>query len=346
MQLTKRKKSKTLVILLACLLGVSTLSACTNENPTSFRAYWTADATLPESLGFSERLEYDVTFTAGTSSLANYSVNYLNGKYETALTTKQVEGSSEIIYVYETKLTMDVVYTYKTESTTPLKDSVTTRVEFRNADELLQPISSHKEFVCHSPMSSAASLEDCYQKYDYVIDTTYEGKKGATSVTSYLLDDETGERLINSDGTFAIGEGTSYKKNFTINDKKNAYLDNEQLLFAIRGIEANSSTSEKILVYSPLTAAMQTINVSFSSSKSEEFTFNRNGVDSKNSIEYYPVSLSISSKNPGATQTAWIAKKNASGENVHRNLMLRLITPLSYGLGSLTYSLTSATISV
>ena len=65
----------------------------------------------------------------------------------------------------------------------------------------------------------------------------------------------------------------------------------------------------------------------------------------KSTITYRPVSMVLDEKNPGATQTAWIAKKpeTSSNSNVNRNVLLRLETPLSYGLGSLVYTLNSAT---
>ena len=72
-----------------------------------------------------------------------------------------------------------------------------------------------------------------------------------------------------------------------------------------------------------------------------EFTFTLDGSDAKKAINYVPFSVSISSDNPGATQTVWIAKTEDPLKNTYRNVILRLETPIAYGAGSLVYELTS-----
>ena len=120
-------------------------------------------------------------------------------------------------------------------------------------------------------------------------------------------------------------------------------MDNEQLLLALRGIPT-STTSAKVLAYSPFTESVQRVSINFASEASENFTFTNNGTETTTAIAYRPVSIVLDEKNPGATQTVWIAKPTPStSSNKFRNMMLYLETPLSYAMGSLQYKLISAT---
>ena len=119
------------------------------------------------------------------------------------------------------------------------------------------------------------------------------------------------------------------------------YLDNEQLIFALRAMAAKTS-SAKLQVYSPFAEAVQKVGITFNAEESAEFTFLKNGTEETKALTYRPASIVLDEKNPGATQTAWVAKTTDSTKNEYRNVVLKLETPLSYGLGSLIYTLKSA----
>lgn len=333
---------KKIVSLTAMLLSAALLSACTNTSQkVVFSDYWTADANVPAYAdSVTESLEYDVSYEA-SSGLGAYTLHYANGKYVTDLTTEKYtdENGERYIYVYETNLTIDVTYQLGSE-TKEFKDKVYSLVKFEKAANSLRPISSHKEIVCASPnnTSGAKTLSDCYTEYDCVVDTTYNAAldNGNSKIEYYKTTEEGRELNGNSDHSFEI------------DTSKINYLDNEQLLFALRGINPSSSTSPSFLVYAPFVNKVQEIKTSFSTKTGEEFSFTKNGTAVKSTINYYPVSLSINDKNPGSTQTAWIAQKTELSEstnNVYRNVMLRLETPIAYSYGTLIYTLKSATFS-
>ena len=140
-------------------------------------------------------------------------------------------------------------------------------------------------------------------------------------------------------------EATPLTSNFSIDTKKYTYLDNEQLLFALRGLDPSSTSAPKFLVYNAFADVVQTIKVSFSSETGEDFEIVKNGTTVKDTIPYYSADVSIDSKNPGATQTAWLAKAIDPSVNTYRNVVLRLEAPLSYNLGTLVYKLKSANFS-
>ena len=311
------KFGKKLISALALTLSATTLIACGAPNQkVTFKEYWFADANVTPSTVL-EELVYDVEFEAASGLASNdYKVDYKNGEYKTKLTL------TENVYRYETSLTIDVIYSVGSE-TLEKQDTMTSWVEMEKTAKL-QPIASHKEFVSHTPANGGSSLETCFIKYAYSVDTTYdENGLGGKSV---VVNNETEKTL---------------EKTFTVEDKYTC-LDNEQLLLALRGL-SQSTTSAAISTYAPFSGTVQTLNVKFSSlAKGTEFTFERGGTSVKEVVEYYPVSLSINAQLPGATQTVWIAKTDNAQSNKNRNVILQLETPLSYNLGSLIYKLTSA----
>lgn len=316
-------KHKKLSLLATLALGVTFLSACTGmTKPTTFSDNWKTNPNAGAEVW--EKLTYKVHHEPKDGLISNYKVEYKNGTYTTTLYTESKNGLT--YYFYETILNIDVVYTYGNESAT-FTDHVKTEAEFLRSADNLRPLSSKKEFISHSPVNGAVEkLEDCYYAYDYTLVTTYNElsealSKGTTTVTQ------------------RVGENThEHTSNFEIEDDVR-YLDNEQLLFALRGINVSSASSTATLaVYAPFTRAVQEVSAAFSTStESSTFTFTRNGEQKERTINYRTVELSLNTKNPGSKQRLWIAEK--AENNVNRNLILRMETQVSYELGSLIYTL-------
>lgn len=317
------KHGKKFLSAIALTLCAATLTACAGTSQkVTFEEYWLEDAGIapnvsPETV--LEALEYDVEFKKASGLNDDYDVYYENGVYKTKLTL------NEGVYRYETSLSIDVTYTVDGQSETK-SDSIVSWVEFKK-NAKLQPIKSHKEIVCRSPEGGGATIETCYKEYNYTVDTTYnENGLGGKSV------------IVNND---PLANNDPQEKTFTVEDKYTC-LDNEQLLFALRGLSQSTSTSS-VSVYAPFSGVVQTINVGYSSlEKGTEFTFKKNGVSNKQVINYYPVSVKINAQLPGETQTAWIAETTNAHSNTFRNLILQLETPLAYNLGTLIYTLKSA----
>lgn len=321
-------KTKKLLPVLALILGMSSLSACTeNDQNIEFGNYWNSNATVAYEQ-IDETLTYGVTFekAAGYEALG-YTLSYSDGTYVTQLKSEQLDGKN--VYRYTTALNIKVTYQYGTSEPVTLEDSIVTESVFLDAANNLRPISSSKKVISNSPNNGGASkVENCYISYNYEITTTYnENGKNATC------------KIVNNAKPDApVTQETA----FSISTKKYSYLDNEQLLFALRGFPSNSSSS-KVQIYSPFLDTTQKINLSFSSEEGKEFTLKENGEDVKKNITYIPVSLTIDGNNPGATQKAWIAKTTNPQKNTNRNVMLQLETPLSYNIGKLVYTLNSVT---
>lgn len=319
-------KRKNIFSCAALLLATSCFAACANTSQkTSFNSNWQTDSTVIQN-DLTETLEYNVRFEKSTPTQNDFSLDYTNGTYTTSLKTEYSEG--RIIYIYESTLQIDVIYQFGQESK-QLTDRVYSHVEFEDADSFLRPLSSYKETLSHSPANGATSLDKCYETYHHSIDIKYTENGAGEMVYKNLADENSKDQ----------------KESFKVSTKKYTHLDNEQLLFAIRGINPSQSTTAKFNVYSPFINRAQKVKVSFDSATSRDFTFTKNGTSIKETIQYYPVKIALDETNPGATQTAWVAKSTSTTSNVYRNVVLRLETPLSYNLGSLVYELKSATFS-
>ena len=323
----KRKKLSTL---LALVLGLTAFSGCTNsDQKILFGNFWNTNA-VDTNEAIHETLVYDVNFEASETSLVEYSLAYKDGTYTTVLTSEKVED--KIVYTYETTLNITAQYTLN-GVTEECADVITSTVKFYAAAYGLQPISSEKEINASAPTAiTGTKVSDCYQQFHYSTKVVYNDNctAGTATVVYYPT----------------TGEATTEEREFEIDQDKFSYLDNEQVILALRAIR-NSTSSAKLNVYTPFVEAVQKVAVSFNTEESAEFSFYKNGSEEKvtSAITYRPVTLVLDEKNPGATQTAWIAKKSdvSNTANTNRNVMLRLETPLSYGLGTLIYTLNSAT---
>lgn len=313
------KHRKKILSAIALTLCAATLTACSTTSPKiTFVKYWLEDASVTPT-NVLEKLEYDVTFKKASGLNNAYTVDYKNGVYTTELSLKGDE------YTYKTSFSINVIYTVGGESAEET-DSINTWVKFKRTAKL-QPLASHKEIVSSSPNSGGTTIKTCYAKHNYTVDTTYnENGLGGKCV------------IVNNDPE---SKNDPQERTFTVEDKY-TYLDNEQLLFALRGISQSTATAS-VSVYAPFSGVVQNVNLTYSTLQKEtEFEFQKGDTQIKQVINYYPVSMKINANLSGATQTAWIAETTSTHSNTFRNVMLQLETPLSYNLGSLIYKLKSA----
>ena len=310
------KKRKIYTSIACALLCASTLTACAGIDYTvPLTDYWYNNyATTPSKV--EETLVYKVTFEA-SSSLAkqDWSVTYNEGTYTTTLT--KGEGT----YIYTASLTIGGKFFYGANEHA-FTDSVTSTVIFN--DKSKAPISSIKEVISTSPVNNPTEtyyFSETHQK----VATTYEAdlSKGTCVITD-------------------VKNNTSTTTTFEIDDKY-TYLDNEQLLFALRGL--NQKTSPSFYVYAPFSRKVQTIEATFDALKSDEtFSFDTGdgNPEQLRAIPFYPITLGIDDKNSGAPQTIWLAEMSNPQNNTYRNVILQMRTTLAYNVGTFTYSLKTA----
>jgi hypothetical protein len=176
------------------------------------------------------------------------------------------------------------------------------------------------------------TIEECYVKYNYTVETTYDEQLNGTSVQTIYYD--------------AVDANTPAKEphvtttNFVARNDSYTTLDNEQLIFALRGI--STFTSQKFNVYNNAWKRSQLVGLTAQAETSEEFSLKINGEDKKATIAYIPVSLGIQETNSGSSHTLWIAKTTERTNNAYRNVVLHFSIPLYSAYGTFNYNLVEA----
>lgn len=321
---------KKLTFISAMALSAALLVGCSTTPKATLSANWYADTSITNAInGTYEQLTYDVTYQSAGSSNKYYSVKYENGTYVTTLTNDIYtwkDGTKEEVYKLETCLTISGTYTMGTSSIS-FDDKVESVTYFRPVTSNLTPIYTEKHINSTSPLSlSPADAEQMCVNYNYSNYIVYEKDLSSATVTS-----------VNHKK-----EDSKVSKTYDLN-VSGSIFDNEAVLFAGRGINfisgsTNNSVSVNASVLSPEVGRVQTVNYAFSSSQNTKLTLNGKEVE----IPTATVSLSLSEDYSGAKQTVVYAQK-ADGVNTYRNALVSMQTNLSYSLGSLVYTLSSAT---
>ena len=318
-------KRKSVVAISTLLIASSLLASCGGgSNKVTFGAYWYKDSSVSAEVGAIETLSYGVSFTPGAGIGKNYDISYSNGEYVT--TFGLVEENGKTFYRLSSTMTIDVTYTFNGNTET-FTDNTVSVVEFEK-NTALTPIKSYSSIQSHTPQQSNKTNEisGCYTAFDYSVTVTYNGAGG----NSIVVDNDTDKQMPHE---FTFRDADDY-----------TFIDNEQLYFAMRGLQPTNTT---LLVYAPFSKSVQKIQANFGTKVTgEEFTFIRNDETeaSKHTIDYYPVNLLLAEKNPGAPQlvkVACITNDNPKRNN-NRNIILEIQTPLAYNLGTLSYKLKSA----
>ena len=319
------KKRQFAAAISSALCAALLLSSCSSGSATSFSSNWYSDTTLNTAIaGTTETLVYRVGLEPDSGANSAYSVMYSDGTYTATLTVESVNG--ENLYCYRTSLEISNQYYFGDEVSDVKADKVTSEVYFRSTQAGLRPVSSFKEVESRSPaLLTPESLNSCYIDYHFSVQIEYEpdGSAGKSTYTDLTAE-----------------EPSPRTSDFSIETGDNSYIDNEEILFALRGVTYDSAKSFQ--VYNASVDRVQTVRATPSESDSDSFDFSIGGEEGAHSITYYPVSIGIAEEQSGGTQTAWYAGTTDTRRNTYRNVMLRLETPLAYSLGTLVYELQSA----
>ena len=319
---------------LLMLLPLTLLTACGGETPAlSFNANWYRNTALKSDIQNTyEHLEYEVTFESTPQD--GFSVNYANGIYKTELKDGPVMLESGLLngYIYTTDLSISVSFTLDGKTSEIYEDSVHTEIEFLSAAEGLKPVKSFREVVSHSPVTKAPNrsladpLESCYAAFH----------------NSYLI--EYNEALTSASVTFtdysSFGTPNEEKVNYKLGGK-GTFLDNDQLTFALRGLNLSTSASFRTLDY--VNRTWKNVQLPTATGLTESVNFEMDGVPVQTDIDAYSISVGYAGDYGGQSQVMVLAKTTDANANTYRNVMLRLESPILYSLGTLRYKLVKAT---
>lgn len=326
---------KPLIAGLALLLPVAILCGCTGKVNVTINANWYRNTALSDSISDThEKLEYKVTFQAPQKE-TNFSLKYDEGSYVTELTSETYrfeDGFTELVYVYRTSLNITGRYTLGGVTGETFTDSVETETVFRNAKLQLQPIKSQKTVHTTSPIAlpytEATDLSQVTKVYHYTATATYAND---LSSMKYSYRDLTAEKE----------EEALTEREYQLNTNV-TYLDNDQLLFALRGI--NLATEVTLSSFNPVKGEIEKVVAGNSVSTTVELTDVKIGEKEPAPLkaDAYSVSFGYSSTTSGPSQKLYYAK-TIENDNVYRNALLSMEVPLYYDMGTLVYNLSSAT---
>ena len=314
---------------LALALPLALVCACSSVASLTFGAYWYGDTTNSNIFsGETETLEYAVSFVPAET--ADLRLSY-EGTYTMRLSDENrlVDGASVPCYHLSTELNVRATFTLGDESRT-FEDSAVSDVYFLSVAEGLRPLESIKTVTSTSPLNAHPSSLDkdiAYHTFRYATHVTYNADLSSAAFKLDNLDSDADDD--NEAVTISLGN-------------KGSYLDNEQLLFALRGLDMSSSESfrsinptkrleEKIAFSDTPAAVLQHMN----------FTLNGEAIDAD--IEARKVSLSYQSEAPGQPQTFVYATHSSAAGNRYRHVLLTYEAPAAQSVGTVVYTLKSAT---
>ncbi len=319
-----KKFLKTGVVALSCACALTLTSCGATGASASIVPNWYSNTTLTQAISETyEKLTYKVEYEKGTNEV--YQVSYEPGVYTVILQDATHEG--KLVYKLTSELQISGTFTMGSESKT-FTDSVVTECYFQNAGNALYPLYSKKTVNSTTPRASEPkSLAEAIAEYSYTMEVTY-GDGTAKSVYTDLKD-----ATKNATAEYKL------KDEYTV-------LDNESLLFAVRGVSLSSEASSYAYVLNPYNRTQEMVGITLVGQNAEaKYTFKNVDAGDAEAKEYTvdtnTVTIVRNATLEGKTLTAEYAATK-SGANTYRSVMLRLKNPLSFGMGTLIYTLTEA----
>lgn len=340
------KKIKYFAPLLA--LPLLLLGGCKNATPAiGLSANWNRDTAIGNLTGEKtefEELVYDVTFESKPTE--KYAVHYENGKYKTRLGARLTEVGkddagnpvNEFCYFYRTSLEIDVYFTIGEQKSETFRDTLVSEVLFRNLDNALQPVKSVKTGVSHTPVgNNPKSFEQDYYAFfdEYNCTVEYDNPLTSASISRSYKEHYSTQT-----------EAAEKKSELKTKLKADNFFDNEQIMFMLRGTDMSESVTLKTL-NSTAFASTSTVRTVMpkATSYAVDFSMTENAETKQvnGSIDAYSFEFSYSSGMSGQAQQAVYAARTNVNDNLYRNVLLYMEVPLFSDLGTLKYTLKTAT---
>lgn len=315
---------------------------------------------------------YSISFNEGTNS--SYSVEYdtTNATYTTQfymaaenydwtsteipedfrLTASEDTVTEEPVYVYETEMYISGVYKAEDGTKSEFDDEISSICMYRTAGNNLQPVYSKQIVKNTTPAAlSAGTVEGAFIKVDAEYETYYNYDCTAAYVKT--LDNSTNNE-----------EDKNTEKTINLKDKrKYSTFDNSQLRAAIRAFTMTESATRTFNVVLPQDGSVQTVTASIAAPaelnpdadgekqiidaldacQPDDYIFfdRKQGTDNELNYRYNALQLAISANLQGATPTLWYTTVENQDVNTTRSVLIRMSTPVAFGMGTLVYELKS-----
>lgn len=307
--------------------------SCGSVAELSFTSNWYRDTMNRHPSNTYEKLEYEVTFAASNST-SNISVEYDKGVYTTELKNETLslsDGSTKEGYVLTSDLSVTGRFTVNGRTGETFSDYTHSVVKFLPIDDNMHPVESEKTVHSTSPItanpSETATVSTATQLYHYTYAVKYDAKLETAAITYTDLTKAQEEDAVKNSEISVKGEST--------------YLDNEQIAFALRGLNFSAGGSFRTL--NPVQNAVQTIPVSATAIADYAVNFELNdGSQIDLNINVNSVTLAYKSNSSGQPQTLIYAATTNADNNLYRNVMVYQETPIYWSFGTLKYTLKKA----
>lgn len=359
-----------------CSSSTSSAKTVTNAN-WNVRTSTSVEKSFSERwLSRREVAEYSVSMKGGSNT--TYSLSYSNdGYYKTEFGMayfdwNEIEGlpegyapsqtSRELAYVYRTELKLTGTYTLtKTGEKADFEDSVKSECYYRLAGDNLQPLYSYQEMRNTAPNAlNATTVASMFIKTDDSFITYYNANCTKATIVHH-------DNLTTGKDTQTTQVGLTSKEGYSV-------FDNSQLRAAVRSFNISGSATQVFNVLVPQNKSVQTCSATSSapaaldsadeeqlaiitaldmcSMQNPDYIFldkapvegevEGEGHDT-NVYRYNAVKMGlyVDSVMTGSFPTLWYSTVENSEINYSRCVLLRMSTPLSFGLGTLTYTLNS-----
>lgn len=338
-------------------------------------ANWNARISSSVEKNFEERwlnnkevAKYSVSFEKGNNG--TYELNYENGSYVTEFGMTVFDRSqysfpedymptetadiAETVYYYKTSLKVDVTFSLNDGSASKtFNDSTETVCYFRLAGDNLQPVYSKQIVKNTAPNTSNAKfLEVAYVQTDGVFETFYNFDCSQACVKHT-------NNLLTEDNTSETRVGLKSDPDYSV-------FDNSQLRQAIRAMNLSGGGTHTFNVLNTQNAQLQTVDASCGgatelNAENEEqkgiidaldacaqanpdyLFFDKGEGENAKQYRYNAVTAGIHTDTPmkGPSVTCWYSTVENGDINATKCVLLKISTPLSFGLGTLNYTLNS-----
>ena len=319
---------KKLIACLALAAPILVFAGCSGgTSRLTLSANWHADTNTTTGIsGTAEHLEYTVNYEPEEHE--GFNAEYEEGVYTADLRYDTYNGVA--CYYLETHFSITGRYVLGEEKSEDFTDTVTSKVYFMDVSTELRPLWSEKTVVSTSAVATMPStLEGATETFAYTYTTAYNEDCTEAKVSIvYTQPDSYAEHPVEK--TIDIsGKGT--------------YLDNETILFAMRGIATSAVSSFRTI--NPVTQAVTGCGMTAAPAVAEtKRTFSvGGGAAQEHTLNAYTFSLGYSGAYSGQPQELTYAAKVTDGNtNTYRNVLLEMRVPTLQSLGTLVYKLKNA----
>ncbi|MGN1060994.1 MAG: hypothetical protein ACI4QN_04600 [Candidatus Coproplasma sp.] len=365
------------ILLAGGVFSVAGCSSGTVYSSTSTSANWnvaTSATVEKNSIEFwrnhKEVANYSIGFTEGNNSSysveyytadegTNYSVSFYmdTNDYDWSasalpegikIVSDETAAPKDPVYVFETTLSVKGKYVLKaTKETVEFVDKVDTVCKYRLAGNNLKPVYSKQVVKSTAPVTlTATNLNTLCVTIDAVYETYYnrDCNQAIIKTTDYKNSDNSGEKTVTLEGlVFDNSQLKAALRAFTLSGTKSFNVCSPQN-GNVQSCTATCTTAAELSTENDAQILNALKNVKDENgNKVEDYIFfdgtSNDPEAATKQIRCQNVAIGITADMKGSNHVYSYAAVENADLNTTRSVLLKMTTPLSFGLGTLTYTI-------